>query len=176
MLRKFLCHIFLFLQRKEQLLTSKWILGSLVVLLNLQRVLVDLLQLLCTETANCTWMRYYKLLQDLTEEERERTTSLTHRGLWQKALINAPAWACAIPGQPYRAYSDACDIGIAYILCIPEGTTCRSTDSQNFQSFGVANFDGQTKNLNWTLEVAWRANINEALNIWVNHLPGFRFY
>ena len=36
--------------------------------------------------------------------------------LSKEALINAPVRAYAIPGQPYRIYSDACDIGIACIL------------------------------------------------------------
>ena len=36
--------------------------------------------------------------------------------LAKETLVNAPVRAYAIPGQGYRIYSDACDIGIACIL------------------------------------------------------------
>src|SRR6202035_2159345 len=36
--------------------------------------------------------------------------------LCKQVLTNAPIRSYAIPGQPYRLYSDACDIGLAAIL------------------------------------------------------------
>ncbi|TFY58005.1 hypothetical protein EVJ58_g6679 [Rhodofomes roseus] len=36
--------------------------------------------------------------------------------LCKQVLINAPVRAYAIPGKPYRLYTDACDYGLAAIL------------------------------------------------------------
>src|ERR1700719_5078626 len=36
--------------------------------------------------------------------------------LCKQVLTNAPIQSYAIPGQPYRLYLDACDIGLAAIL------------------------------------------------------------